>query len=45
MKETLYGDPSVIGMRGCEKFAEQVDGYRRSGDATAERTRTGARRL
>ena len=27
MKETLYGDLSVIGMRGCEKFAEQVDGY------------------
>lgn len=27
MKETLYGDLSVIGMRGCEKFVEQVDWY------------------
>ena len=27
MKEALYGELSVIGMRGCEKFAEQVDYY------------------
>ena len=27
MKDTLYGELTIIGMRGCEKFVEQVDGY------------------
>ena len=27
MKESLYGELSVIGMRGCEDFASQVDFY------------------
>ncbi len=27
MKERYYGDLSVIGMKGCEKFAAQVDYY------------------
>lgn len=27
MKESLYGDLVVIGMRGCEQFVSQVDGY------------------
>ena len=27
MKESLYGELSVIGMRGCEEFASQVDNY------------------
>ncbi len=27
MKETLYGELSVIGMKGCEQFAMQVDYY------------------
>ena len=27
MKERLYGDLSVIGMKGCEQFAAQVDFY------------------
>ena len=27
MKETQYGELSVIGMRGCEEFAAQVDYY------------------
>ncbi|MBQ2875861.1 MAG: ribose-phosphate pyrophosphokinase [Clostridia bacterium] len=27
MKDSLYGELSVIGMRGCEEFAEQVDFY------------------
>ena len=27
MKDTLYGELSVIGMRGCEDFASQVDFY------------------
>ena len=27
MKETLYGELSVIGMRGCEEFVLQVDNY------------------
>ena len=27
MKDTLYGELSVIGMRGCEDFANQVDYY------------------
>ena len=27
MKEALYGELSVIGMRGCEEFANQVDNY------------------
>lgn len=27
MKDSLHGELSVIGMRGCEKFVEQVDGY------------------
>ena len=27
MKETLYGPLSVIAMRGCERFAKQVDNY------------------
>ena len=27
MKETQYGDLSVIGMKGCEEFAAQVDYY------------------
>ena len=27
MKETLYGELSVIGMRGCEQFVAQVDNY------------------
>ena len=27
MKDTLYGELSVIGMRGCEDFTNQVDFY------------------
>ncbi len=27
MKESLYGELCVIGMRGCEKFVEEVDQY------------------
>ncbi|MBE6554651.1 MAG: ribose-phosphate pyrophosphokinase [Ruminococcaceae bacterium] len=27
MKESLYGELSVIGMRGCEQFVAQVDNY------------------
>ena len=27
MKESLYGELSVIGMRGCENFTAQVDSY------------------
>ncbi len=27
MKESLYGELTVIGMKGCEKFAERVDHY------------------
>ena len=27
MKDTLYGELSVIGMKGCEDFASQVDSY------------------
>ena len=27
MKESLYGELSVIGMKGCEQFAAQVDSY------------------
>ena len=27
MKESLYGELSVIGMRGCEEFTAQVDSY------------------
>ena len=27
MKEALYGELSVIGMRGCEQFVAQVDSY------------------
>ena len=27
MKESLYGELSVIGMRGCEDFVNQVDSY------------------
>ena len=27
MKDTLYGELSVIGMKGCEEFSKQVDGY------------------
>ena len=27
MKESLYGELSVIGMRGCEQFVSQVDSY------------------
>ena len=27
MKEVLYGDLTVIGMRGCEQFVQQVDNY------------------
>ena len=29
MKESLYGELSVIGMKGCEQFAAQVDSYLR----------------
>ena len=29
MKESLYGELSVIGMHGCEQFVEQVDSYLR----------------
>ena len=29
MKESQYAELSVIGMRGCEQFAEQVDYYLR----------------
>lgn len=29
MKESLYGELSVIGMRGCEQFVAQVDNYLR----------------
>ena len=39
MKESLYGDLSIIGMRGCEKFVAEVDAYlsdwrRHDGDTT-----------
>ena len=39
MKESLYGELSVIGMRGCEDFVSQVDSYlkewrRHDGDGT-----------
>ena len=27
MKDALYGDLSVIGMKGCEQFVSQVDAY------------------
>ena len=27
MKDTLYGELSVIGMKGCEQFVMQVDSY------------------
>ena len=27
MKESLYGELNVIGMKGCESFVAQVDGY------------------
>ncbi len=27
MKDNLYGDLSIIGMRGCESFASEVDAY------------------
>ena len=27
MKESLFGELSVIGMRGCEQFVSQVDYY------------------
>ncbi len=27
MKEVLYGELAVIGMRGCEQFVQQVDNY------------------
>ena len=27
MKDSLYGELSVIGMRGCEDFANQIDAY------------------
>ncbi len=27
MKDSLYGDLSVVGMRGCEEFVAQVDSY------------------
>ncbi len=27
MKEVLYGELTVIGMRGCEQFVQQVDSY------------------
>ncbi|MBE6594774.1 MAG: ribose-phosphate pyrophosphokinase, partial [Ruminococcaceae bacterium] len=27
MKETLYGELCVVGMRGCESFVQQVDNY------------------
>ena len=27
MKDTLYGELSVIGMKGCEEFSKQVDSY------------------
>ncbi len=27
MKDTLYGELSVIGMKGCESFSKQVDAY------------------
>ncbi len=27
MKETLYGELTVIGMKGCEEFVERVDAY------------------
>ena len=29
MKESQYAELSVIGMKGCEAFAEQVDYYLR----------------
>ena len=39
MKDTLYGDLSIIGMKGCEGFVEQVNAYltewrRHDGDAS-----------
>lgn len=39
MKESLYGELSIIGMRGCEKFVAEVDAYlsdwrRHDGDTT-----------
>ena len=27
MKDSLYGELTVIGMKGCERFAERVDYY------------------
>ena len=27
MSDSFFGDLSVIGMRGCEKFVDQVDYY------------------
>ena len=27
MKDSLFGELSVIGMRGCEDFTAQVDSY------------------
>ena len=29
MSDSFFGELSVIGMRGCEKFVEQVDFYLR----------------
>ena len=29
MKESLVGELSVVGMRGCEEFVQQVDAYLR----------------
>ncbi len=39
MKESLYGELSIVGMKGCEKFVEQVNDYladwrRHDGDAS-----------
>ena len=36
MKEELYGELSVIGMRGCEDFARQVDAYLKEMRGTSE---------
>jgi ribose-phosphate pyrophosphokinase len=34
MKELVYGDLGIIGMRGCEHFVEQVDNYIRKSRGT-----------
>lgn len=38
MIDSLYGDLSVIGMRGCEKFVDQVDYYLREWRSNDDKT-------